>query len=501
MALVGFMGAGKSVVGRALAARLGLEHLDTDEILAARHGPVGEQLRRDGEAAFRAREAEVVAGLVARGPHVVSTGGGTVEAPGALDALLSTHLVLWLDAPLAVLAERVAGSDRPLWDGAVTERWARRLPLWARAHARIDAAPPAAEVVDAAARASAPCTFLHAGPSGPCPVSVVDGWAGLAALVDAVAPGRRILVTDASVDAAWGAEARAAFGLSDVVVLPAGEAHKTLSTWASAVDSLLERGATRDTTVLALGGGVVGDVAGFAAATALRGLPIVQLPTTLLAMVDAALGGKTAIDHPRGKNLIGAFHPPIALGAWPGFLRTLPARERRSAAAEVIKTAMVGDPGLLGLIGAASAETEVIARCLRVKSRVVERDPFDRAERLWLNAGHTVGHAIERAAGFGAWTHGEAVAVGLVAEARFAVRAGVCADPDLPGALASALAAAGLPTAVPELDRSALVAAAGLDKKGRSDTIRLPLPVRMGEMTVVELPRHELSALFAGSER
>jgi shikimate kinase/3-dehydroquinate synthase len=497
------MGAGKTVAGRALAVRLGWPHHDTDEILARRFGPVGDQLRRDGEPAFRAREAALVRELIGDAPCVVSTGGGVVEAPGALDHLLATARVVWLDAPLEVLAGRIGDGDRPLWDERVVERWARRRPAWARAHARVDASAPLSDVVDALARAAAPADFVHAGPGGPCPVRIAPSLDGLVEVVDAVAPGRRILVTDATVDAAWGDAVRARLGAVPTIVIPAGEAHKTVATWSDVLDRLLALRPTRDTTVLALGGGVVGDLAGFAAASALRGLPVIQLPTTLLAMVDAALGGKTAVDHPLGKNLIGAFHPPAALAAWPGFLDTLPPRERASGLAEVVKTALVGDAELFSALagGAPPPVPELVRRCLRLKGALVERDPYERGDRILLNAGHTVGHAIERALGFGVWTHGEAVAAGLVAEARFAVARGVCVDRSVPDALVAALTAAGLPTALPEVDVDALLAAAALDKKGRVDTIRMPLPVRVGEMSVVDVPRNELVACFGGGPR
>lgn len=498
MALVGFMAAGKTAVGRALAARLGWPHVDTDDVLGARFGPVGDQVRAD-VASFRAREAALAAELSDGILRVVSTGGGWVEAPGALERLLETHVVVFLDAPLATLARR-AGGDRPLWDGAVAERWARRRPSWDRAHVRVDADAPLSVVVDRVARALVPADLVVGGPAGPCPVAVLPSLGALGPWLAALAPGRRVLVTDRTVAAAWGPAVAAQVTPTSIHALPPGEANKTLATWAGLVDDWIGAGVTRDTTVVAVGGGVVGDVAGFAAAATLRGLPIVQVPTTLLAMVDSALGGKTGVDHPLGKNLVGAFHPPIGLAAWPGFLSTLPPRERASGGAEVLKTALVGDADLWDALGRGPVpDDERVRRCLAVKARRVEVDPSDRGPRLHLNAGHTVGHAIEQVVGFGAWTHGEAVGVGLVAEAEFAVRAGVCAEPGLPEALRHRLRAEGLPVRLPERSLDALVAAAALDKKGRGDTIQVPLPVRVGEMTVVELPRTDLRALFVGA--
>jgi shikimate kinase/3-dehydroquinate synthase len=492
------MGVGKTVVGRALAVRLGLPFVDTDVILAERHGPVGAQVRTD-EAGFRVREAALIRELATDGvARVVATGGGTVEAGDAWDVLRAHFRTIWLDAPLEVSEARVAGTDRPAWDRHVVERWARRRARWLQSTVRVDATSPLDIVVGRAARGSAAARFVHHTTDGPCPVQVSETLDGLRDLVRAVAPGPVVLVTDETVAACWGDRVRAVLGGPPTLTLPAGEAHKTVATWSRLLDELLALGVTRDTTVVALGGGVVGDVAGFAASAALRGLPVVQLPTTLLAMVDAALGGKTAVDHPRGKNLVGAFHPPVAVGVWPGFLETLPPRERASGYAEVVKTALIAGPALFDRLGD-PVGVDLVARCLEVKAAIVERDPWDRGVRLLLNAGHTVGHAIEQAHGFGVWTHGEAVAAGLVVEAEYAVRAGVCRDETLPDRLRTVLRRAGLPVALPAGSREQLLAALALDKKGRADTIRVPLPVVVGELSVVDVPRTELGALIAGA--
>src|SRR5690242_9636105 len=243
----------------------------------------------------------------------------------------------------------------------------------------------------------------------------------------------------------------------DVLVLPAGEAHKHLDAVSKIFDALAQLGATRDACVIALGGGVVGDIAGFAAACWMRGIDFVQFPTTLLAMVDSSVGGKTGVDHPAGKNLIGAFHQPRAVVADLGTLATLPDRELRAGLAEVVKTACIGDADFFGWLEAhadalLAADTEIlthaIARCCRFKAGVVERDEREAGERALLNFGHTFGHAIEAQAGYGTLLHGEAVAVGMLLAARLSVRLGM-ADENDTQRLRALLQAFGLPLELP----------------------------------------------------
>lgn len=331
--------------------------------------------------------------------------------------------------------------------------------------------------------------------AGGYPVIVAEGWAGLGAHVDRPA----ILVTDDHVGPRWAAVVAAELphGVRATFSFPAGEASKTVDTWRRCVEALIAGGIDRDTPILALGGGVVGDLAGFAAATALRGVPWLALPTTLLAMVDASIGGKTAVNLPAGKNLVGAFHPPRAVWAATRALDTLPPRELACGWAEVLKTALVGDAALLDEWTALDHRA-VVERCARVKAAIVRADPFERGARVALNLGHTVGHGIETASD-GAVAHGEAVAIGLVAEARFAARRGICVDPGLPARIADLAREKGLPTEIPSLDPARLLAAMQVDKKGTGDKIRLPLPERAGRVIAVEIPRAALPDLLGGS--
>ena len=278
-------------------------------------------------------------------------------------------------------------------------------------------------------------------------------------------------------------------------VIGAGESHKTLANFGGLVEALAELGATRDATVLALGGGVVGDMAGFAAACWMRGIDCVQLPTSLLAMVDSSVGGKTAVDIPQGKNLVGAFHPPRAVITDTTTLRSLPPRELRAGLAEVVKYGAIIDAGFLqwldahadGLLAGDDALlAEAIARSCAHKSAIVERDPFERGERALLNFGHTFGHAIEAEQGYGAGlNHGEAVAVGMVLAARLSSALGLAAASD-GDALRALLHRFGLPTALPEgLAPGALLARMRLDKKAQASGLRFVLWDGVGAARVV----------------
>ncbi|MGN6790481.1 MAG: 3-dehydroquinate synthase [Rhodanobacteraceae bacterium] len=280
----------------------------------------------------------------------------------------------------------------------------------------------------------------------------------------------------------------------ETLVLPAGEAHKNLDAASKVLDALARLGATRDGCVLALGGGVVGDIAGFAAACWMRGIDFVQCPTTLLAMVDSSVGGKTGVNHPAGKNLIGAFHQPRAVIADLDALATLPDRELRAGLAEVVKTACIGDAGFFGWLEAhadallardAVALAHAIAACCRFKAGVVERDERETGERALLNFGHTFGHAIETESGYGTLLHGEAVAIGMVLAARLSTRLGV-ADAADTERLRALLERFELPAVIPDgLAADALLARMRLDKKNRAGTLRLILWRGIGHAEIV----------------
>ena len=275
--------------------------------------------------------------------------------------------------------------------------------------------------------------------------------------------------------------------------VPVSESAKTLATAEACWDALLAAGLDRSSTVLALGGGAVGDVAGFVAATYMRGMNLVQLPTTVLAQVDASIGGKTAVDHPRAKNLIGAFHQPRLVVVDPAAVRSLPEREFRSGLAEMVKHGIVLDAeyfddmerSAAALLARDPATLErLIGGSCRLKADVVARDEREAELRAVLNYGHTIGHALEAATGFDRWTHGEAVSLGIVAEARLARRLGLT-DAATVGRQERLLAALGLPTRVAAVDLDAVIGAIARDKKGRDGRIPFVLAPRIGTFRLV----------------
>jgi 3-dehydroquinate synthase len=283
-------------------------------------------------------------------------------------------------------------------------------------------------------------------------------------------------------------------GRATVHRMRAGEAHKTRETWAHLTDELLDAGCGRDTTVVALGGGVVGDLAGFVAATFMRGVPVVQCPTSLLAMIDASVGGKTGVDTPAGKNLVGAFHPPAAVLIDVETLHTLPAAHRRAGLAEAIKHGVVADAAYFARVealipalleGDAAAALELVARSVEIKAAVVRVDARETGLRKTLNFGHTLGHAIEQASGY-SLLHGQAVAIGMVLEARLAERIGV-AERGTAHEIERVVHAAGLPVVRPaSLSAATVLEATRHDKKSRGGAVAYALPARVGAMAGAE---------------
>ena len=330
------------------------------------------------------------------------------------------------------------------------------------------------------------------------PIHIGAGLLDEAERLAALAPGRHVLiVSDANVAPHYLARVEAAFAGKRVAthVLPPGEQEKTLARFGEVMSALAALGASRDATLVALGGGVVGDLTGFAAACWMRGVRFVQLPTTLLAMVDSSVGGKTAVDLPEGKNLVGAFHQPVGVIADTATLATLPYRELRAGLAEVIKYGALGDAAFFDWVHANAAAllarderalTHAIATSCAMKAGIVSRDETETGERMLLNLGHTFGHAIEAEQGFGALVHGEAVAVGMVLAAKLSASLGVAPAADAER-LIEALRALGLPTGVPSgLDADAVLARMRLDKKNVSGQLRLILWRGVGQAFVAE---------------
>ncbi len=471
IALVGFMAAGKTRAGAAIAHALGEDLIDTDELLADRLGePIEDFFEREGEAAFREREQEVALEALGAG-GVVALGGGAVGSESVREAL-RRNVTVWCRVRAEVAWQRSRGSGRPL--AADREQFQRlfeqRIPLY-RDVARVvlprggDETPALAAPWLAALRHDSGglrVAWARAG-EDEYPVFVGAGAAGALDLPGAPAVGhRRFAVVDPAA-VAGGASVPAHAG--SPIECEGGERSKTLGQAERVLGELAAAGVRRDDSLVAVGGGVVGDLAGFCAAVYQRGVPVVQVPTTLLAQVDSALGGKTGVDLAAAKNYVGAYHQPAAVLADPGALASLPEAELAAGFAEVVKTALIAGGELwerVRLMPAPGVEDlqAVVFACAETKLAVVAEDERDSGRRAVLNLGHTVGHAIEAATHYERYRHGEAVGLGLLAALELSEQ------PELRGEVAELLGSAGLPTRLDDVvDADAVIEATGMDKK------------------------------------
>jgi shikimate kinase/3-dehydroquinate synthase len=515
--LYGPPGSGKTTLGKLLAGSLALPFIDLDVEIENHWGCTIPQIfSSHGEAAFRQSENQEIEKLQSRGKAIVALGGGSLLNSDVRELVQNHGLVLCLHADPGVLLDRLSEEpsqreqyrERPLLGGDVASRLEYLLSQRADHYAsfplkldttHLDPYQAAWQVQILFGR------FRVGNISQPYPVSVQPG--GLRSVGELIAQqdlhGPVGLVTDTNVGPLYAASV--AKSLDDVgipwskLIIPAGESFKTIDTvqtlWEDFLDASLERGSM----VLALGGGVVGDLAGFASSTYMRGIRWMNVPTTLLAMVDASLGGKTGVDIRRGKNLVGTFHTPSLVLADPEVLQTLPEVEFRSGLAEVIKHGIIADPGLFEECEGITPENrgdlkELVARSMAVKIRIIESDPYERGARETLNLGHTIGHALELASGFHL-RHGEAVAIGIVVEAHLAEILGL-AENGLSQQIASVLARGGLPVAIPgNLDRDAIRHAITVDKKKALGRVRFALPVRIGQVQMgVDVPDDVLAS-------
>lgn len=460
---VGFMGAGKSTAAASAAAALGVQAVDVDEVIERRLGKlIADVFTEDGEGRFREVEEQVTLELLERADGAVLSLGGGALGSDAIRRALAGHRVLWVDVDIQTAWERAHGSGRPLArDRATFDRlFAEREPLYA---AVADAIMPAlrsqqiSPVLAAIDAAPAEATLLWAASaSGDYPVFLGEGLLGF--WPSELVRGRRFLVTDGRVGGLYGD----AFEPLDarISIMP-GEQSKTIAHAEIVWTELARAGMTREDVILALGGGVVGDLAGFCAATYQRGVRYVQVPTTLVAQVDSAYGGKTGVDLAEAKNYVGAYHQPSAVLVDTRALRSLPPEELAAGYAEVVKTALIAGGALWERVraGAAPDDPSVILDCARTKLRIVAQDERDGGLRQVLNLGHTVAHAIETTTGYAQYRHGEAVALGLLAALRLSG-----AD-DLRTEVRELLAARGLPTTLDGADPDAVVMATQRDKK------------------------------------
>jgi shikimate kinase/3-dehydroquinate synthase len=513
--LVGLMGAGKTAVGRRLAHALGLPFVDTDhEVEVAAGYSVSEIFQRFGEPAFRDVERRVIRRLLDGRRVVLATGGGAFMDRDTRAVIRAKGLSIWIRAPLPLLLKRVAGrTHRPLLMSGDPAQILQGLidlrhPIYAEADIVIDSRD---EPVDSMATRLSEAVLAHDPPLR-VPVDVAGGGydvvigSGLLAraggFLARVLPQRRaIIVTDRIVAGLHLATLKAGlenagFTVGTVEIEP-GEASKSVEGWAELVDHLLSRGVERRTAIVALGGGVVGDLAGFAAAATLRGLPFVQVPTTLLAQVDSSVGGKTGVNTRHGKNLIGAFHQPRIVLADTDVLATLPLRELRAGYAEIVKAGLIGDAGFYAwceahgagvVAGDPAAQAEAIRRACAFKAAVVgddEREEKSNDGRALLNLGHTFAHALEAEVGYGGeLLHGEAVAIGIGLAFSLSARLGYCPAED--GLRVRAhLEQVGLPTDLRTLNRvfsaERLIGHMRRDKKMRDGALHFVLVQGIGQ--------------------
>lgn len=458
LVFVGFMGAGKSTAARSASDALGKPLVDVDAEIEARTGlSIPELFAQRGEPAFRELEQQTVLEVLDRvAPGTpVALGGGALGTAKVRDAL-TDHTVCWLEIDEATAWRRAKRSDRPLArdKDAFTRLYAERLPVYETVAdvflpqgGRSFMSRIAARLLEAGGGRR--LAFGRAGDA------VYPVWFG--SRVWPATDERDIVITDANVAAHHGSR----FEHLRTLTMEPGEAHKTLGTAERLWTELAAMGATRGSRIIAVGGGVVGDVAGFVAATYQRGVPVIQVPTTLVSQIDSALGGKTGVDLPAAKNYVGAYHQPESVHVIPGLLRTLPPEERAAGYAEVVKTGLIAGGTLWEQIrGGAIDDPEVVLGCARVKLDIVARDEKDGGPRQMLNLGHTVGHAIETVTHYERYRHGEAVGLGLLAILRLSGLG------DLREEVRELLEAQGLPVTLdPSIDVDAVVAATRSDKK------------------------------------
>ena len=545
-----------------MARRMRRKHMDMDDEIVERTGtPIPEIFRREGEPGFRSREKELLEEISGQNRLIVSTGGGAPLDPGNRAAMAKSGVIVCLEAKPDFLYDRLKrhlgdeskGQVRPLLEGDDPKKRIEALKEYRqRFYATADWTVhtddlTVDEVVGEVIRgvryaqrrfgrrkeadsvfppegsrgreSEAPycrdmgASFVVETPGGRYPVFV--GWGTLSELGQRMRnlglSGKAALISDAGVYEIHGVKAleslRSAGFEAAGYAVPAGERSKSEDALTRIYDWMVEQRLERGSTVVALGGGVAGDLAGYAAATFLRGVPLVHAPTSLLAMTDSAIGGKVAINHPRAKNLIGAFYQPRMVLSDVETLTTLPARELASGWAETIKHGMIMDPEMLDVLEgdlekvlALDPEftTEIVKRSSGLKGKVVSGDEKEAGWRMILNFGHTIGHALEAATGYGTLLHGEAVSIGAVGAARLSRKHAGLGD-EVVDRLTGLLKSFGLPTSMPDLDADRLIEAMFLDKKVRGKAIRWVLLEDIGKPVIRDdIPMESVREVLAG---
>lgn len=520
LVITGMMGTGKSSVAQVVAEQLQRTLVDTDVEIEKRFGKkITAIFKTEGEGAFRKAEAELCEELSRTSNLVISTGGGFLLPVRSLK-MMDPHTVFCLDASAKTIAQRTKNRhNRPLLFGVSDESAIQQImnercgayqnifhhvSTDSRSVQRISEEIIGRFALESQLKSYA-TRFVRMPLVSPYPIVVGDSvaldipkrlaWAGIKVQ-------RVLIVTNEKLKGLYGDFITESCQQSSLacewLCIPDGEQYKNLETVQTLYKNLLRRNAKRDDVIIALGGGVVGDVAGFVAATYMRGLRLVQIPTTLLAMVDSSIGGKTGVDLDEGKNLVGAFKQPSMVLADTALLKTLPADEFRSGMAEVIKHAIIDDPALFELLSsdATLSNDELVSRALEVKACVVEEDPFEHGRRALLNLGHTFGHAIEKVSEY-KMRHGYAVAVGLLAACELATQLSEC-EPGLRARVEHVLKRFELPTHVSGMRVDEIVDAMQHDKKGGAKGLRFVVPCDIGDVRLMRA--HDVGAVRAAVE-
>jgi 3-dehydroquinate synthase len=534
------MGAGKTTIGRILARKLGKRFIDSDHEIEARTGAsIPWIFEIEGEDSFRRREAEVIRDLCGEGGIVLATGGGAVLNADTRATLKARGTVIYLRANVSSIMVRTShDKNRPLLQTTdprrkLEELMAQREPLYREiAELVIDTGRPNVQsmvqtildqldALEASRFAHAPAAALSMNQQSTIslnvdlgersyPITIGPQLLSDPALLARHVQGRQVaIVTNTTVAPLYleqvAAPLRAAGREVITIILPDGEQYKNQASLMQVFDALLANKCDRKTTLVALGGGVIGDLTGYAAASYMRGVPFVQLPTTLLSQVDSSVGGKTGINHPLGKNMIGAFYQPRAVLADTATLATLPQRELSAGLAEVIKHGAIIDIEFfewiernIGKLMARdqAALAHAIARSCEIKANVVRQDEREGGLRAILNFGHTFGHAIENGLGYGAWLHGEAVGCGMVMAADLSYRLGLI-DQAAVERMRALVAAAGLPTVAPNLGAARWLELMEVDKKNEGGAIKFILLKPLGSPSISGAPADQLLATLA----
>lgn len=491
--LYGPPGTGKSTIGKLLAQSLRLPFIDLDRVIETDAGmSIPQIMEQQGETAFRDMETVALKALCPPLPKgegvgvresVIALGGGALLRDENRAFAEANGKVLLLMAELPTLLERLQkeSGKRPLLAGDLKSKL---MTLLEKRKEHYNSFALKHHVDNKPAEQNAREVQIKLGRHHLSAMGEYD------VLVEQVANSsyeNSIIVTDENV----AKHHLSKLNVAKSIILPAGEEYKNLETVSRLWKAFLENGLDRKSTVIALGGGVIGDMAGFAASTYMRGVDWIGIPTTLLSMVDASLGGKTGFDLPQGKNLIGSFHPPKLVIADPSLLLTLPERELRSGMAEVVKHGIISDPDLFAMcqrgMGWVKANLEeVVKRAMAVKIKVIEADPYEKGFRAALNLGHTVGHAVELVSQF-ELRHGEAISIGMAAEARYAARVGL-AGLGVVEAIESTLTSLELPIQIPDgMPREEIIRVMRVDKKKNAKSIRFALPIEIGKVELVDV--------------